>query len=192
MEKENERLPIQSLGDRMKSYEKSTAKLDYLDKTIPYVFRCDGHSFSKFTSKLQQPFDMRFVIAMILTTYDTMCMYGANTGYTQSDEITITYFPKYNKDKNEYADLDFNGRIQKLVSLIASYVSVRFNYHLEKLVNEKTYFIELRNIDSETDLQNINFGTAHFDCRCIQFPNVTEVYNHMLCNHHIINYLFRN
>lgn len=168
-----------SLGDRMKAYEKVHDV--FLDKTKPYIIRLDGHSFSKFTGSLQQPWDFRFMTAMFLTTYDLVTEFTAATGYTQSDEITLVFVPKPNADTGEYPVLPFNGKIQKLVSLTAGFASVRFNFHLIKLFADPTYFAEHR--DEEIvlkSLDKINNSRAHFDSRCFQMPSVEEVFNCIL------------
>jgi tRNA(His) guanylyltransferase len=169
------------LGDRMKAYEKVHDV--FLDKTKPYIIRLDGHSFSKFTGSLQQPWDFRFMTAMFLTTYDLLTEFTAATGYTQSDEITLVFVPKPNADTGEYPILPFNGKIQKLVSLTAGFASVRFNFHLIKLFADHTYYGEMRNLNLErplASLEKINSSRAHFDSRCFQMPSVEEVFNCIL------------
>lgn len=112
-----------SLGDRMKYYENQFET--QINKKDPHVIRLDGHSFSKFTSSLQQPWDLRFLTAMSLTTADLVLKFQATTGYTQSDEITLTFFSLPNNESGEYPILPFSGRIQKLTSLCAGYASAR-------------------------------------------------------------------
>ncbi len=170
-----------SLGDRMKAYEK--VRDVFLDKTKPYIIRLDGHSFSKFTGSLQQPWDFRFMTAMVLTTYDLVTEFAAVTGYTQSDEITLVFIPRPNADTGEYPVLPFNGKIQKLVSLTAGFGSGRFNYHLIKLFADHTYRADMRNVDLErplSSLEKINASKAHFDSRCFQLPSIEEVFNCIL------------
>lgn len=170
-----------TLGDRMKDYEKSHDQ--FLDKTKPYVIRLDGHAFSKFTGTLQQPYDLRFMLAMIMTTYDLLTEFTATTGYTQSDEITLTFFPKPMADSTEYPILPYKGKIQKLVSLTAGFASSRFNYHLIKLFNDPTYLQDMRNLPTEKPLKSldkINASKAYFDSRCFQMPSVDEVSNCIL------------
>jgi len=181
------KLVAKTLGDRMKYYENQCEK--YVNKKDPYVIRLDGHSFSKFTSSLQQPWDLRFVTAMSLTTADLVLKFQATTGYTQSDEITLTFFSFPNVDSGEYPVLPFSGRIQKLTSLCAGYASARFNFHLHSLTLEPTYrsnynSFPIRKYDDEKlsmkALDKISSFQAHFDARCIQFPNSDEVANCIL------------
>lgn len=171
----------QSLGDRMKAYERVYHQ--FLDNTKPYIIRLDGHCFSKFTSSLQQPWDFRFMLAMVLTTYDLLAEFTATTGYTQSDEITLTFFPRPHAETGVYPVLPFNGQIQKLVSLTAGVASARFNYHLLKLFSDPTYYANMRNLDLEKPLKSmdkVEDCRAHFDSRCFQLPSVEEVYNCVL------------
>jgi tRNA(His) guanylyltransferase len=174
----------QSLGDRMKAYERLNDV--FLDKTKPYIIRLDGHSFSKFTGSLQQPWDFRFMAAMVMTTFDLVSEFTATTGYTQSDEITLTFFPKPNADSGEYPALPYNGKIQKIVSLTAGFASARFNFHLVKLFADPTYWYcaaETRDLNKEEPLKamdKINASRAHFDSRCFQMPSTEEVFNCVL------------
>lgn len=171
----------ETLGDRMKKYESLTQIK--LENDKPYIIRLDGHSFSKFTKSLQQPWDLRFMLAMTLTTYDLITTFGATTGYTQSDEITLTFFPAIVESTNTFAVLPFNGKVQKLVSLTAGYASTRFNFHLAKLFNDQTYFEEMRSLDQEKPIKSIdkvNNCIAHFDSRCFQLPTTEEVFNCIL------------
>ena len=45
------------LATRMKAYEKASE--GYLDRTLPYIMRLDGHCFSKFTKGFKKPYDVR-------------------------------------------------------------------------------------------------------------------------------------
>jgi len=173
----------QSLGDRMKNYEKVTQLT--LDNTKPYMIRLDGRSFSKFTASLQQPYDLRFVIAMTLTAEDLMNEFHATTAYVQSDEISLTFFPEPHKETGVYPVLPFNGKIQKLVSVSAGYASVRFNYHLITLFIDPAYHSEMRILETESVLDpraigKIKSSYAHFDSRCFQLPSDEEVFNCIL------------
>lgn len=117
-----------SLGDRMKQYELDAISISNIPSNKSYIVRLDGHSFSKFTLPLKKPFDIIFIKAMALTVQDLLEKFHANTGYTHSDEITLIF----NKVESEQSTHLFNGRASKLLSLMASYCSVRFNYHLKE------------------------------------------------------------
>ena len=70
----------------------------------------------------------------------------------------------------------FNGRVQKIISVVASYCSVRFNYHLAKLVNET------HEIYDSNFIELINAHEQIFDARIINFPeeNIHEILNHQI------------
>lgn len=146
-----------SLGDRMKLYEKIT---DYKIPSSEYmIVRIDGHCFSKFTKKMNKPFDDNFSYAMIETTKKLLQEFNAITGYTQSDEITLIFTP-INVNQINYHT--FNGRIQKIVSLIASYTSICFNNILKEIT------------------KNENMTFAYFDARVFSVKTQQEVYNAIL------------
>ena len=145
-----------TIGDRMKNYEMSTDQS--LHPGYPVIIRVDGHSFSKFTAGFDKPFDAQLHEVMRRTSEDLLKHYNdATTAYTQSDEITLI-FPK--------GTLAFNGRVQKLTSLTAGYVSTRFNHHLVEIFGEK--------------LMPHKRGVAHFDARIFCLPTAEEVFNNLL------------
>ena len=109
----------QTLGDRMKSYEAVYELKVPRDK--PFLVRLDGRSFSKFTKGMKKPFDSDFRQAMINTAKHLLKESQAKIAYTQSDEITLLFYTPYNQ--SSYL---FNGRIQKLSSILASTATVYF------------------------------------------------------------------
>lgn len=70
----------------------------------------------------------------------------------------------------------FNGRIQKILSLVSSYCSVRFNYHLVKLIEhiKESYDIKF--------VETIEYMSAIFDGRILIFQ---EANKHEIINHQI-------
>ena len=179
------------LGDRMKYYEKHTE--EFVSDELPYIVRLDGHSFSKFTKGLCNPFDVRFNEAMNRTSKDVLLHFGEiDTVYVQSDEITLFVFPKLKKMRKlgeaasttdnkeeevaaEYNDYPFNGRIQKLVTIYASYVTARFNYHMSKLAlidSNNSYKNTRDNIDDE-DTIVVHYKSGN--TVCMYQPNVMDI-----------------
>lgn len=95
------------------------------------VLRIDGKGFSRLTAPLRKdgPFNAEFTQAMIATMRDLMVQVdGAVLGYTQSDEITIVIKP-VNPEKTG-ATLWFGGKVQKMVSLAASYTGLLFQKYM--------------------------------------------------------------
>jgi tRNA(His) 5'-end guanylyltransferase len=82
---------------------------------------------------------------------------NAKIGYTQSDEISLVlYSDNYNSQTY------FNGKIQKLVSVIASITTAKFNELKPKYLPEKANRL------------------AYFDCRAWQSPTLEESANNIL------------
>ena len=79
-----------SLGDRMKEYERtSDAKLV---RRLPMIVRLDGKAFHSWTKKTGcvRPFDHTFIDMMAgLAQYLCENIGGAELAYGQSDEISI-------------------------------------------------------------------------------------------------------
>jgi len=150
------------IGERMKVYEKGLESS--LNNTLPFIVRLDGHRFSKFTKGFKKPFDERIYTAMIRTTADLLRDFSPTLAYTQSDEITLVFMPQLDENNN-FKNYIFNGRVQKIVSLLAGFTSSRFTYHL----SHQTYDVE-----SEQNLID-KISMAYFDGRIFNLPDESEV-----------------
>ena len=153
-----------SLGDRLKKYEGlSTSR--QLMPNCPVYARIDGRAFHTLCKGLKKPYSMAFI-----QTMQEVCKYlveetGAALGYVQSDEISLGW--------TDYSKAPFEGRIQKLESVLASMASAKFVQYIEA---------------SKSGGLHINDGVdrlwhstqAHipsFDCRVFNVPNETELAN---------------
>ena len=146
-----------SLGDRMKSYEfPSTSRKAF--KGQPMVVRLDGKSFHNFTKGLKRPYDERLSKLMVATTMALVDRFQAKVGYTQSDEISLVW----NIECDSSAEFPFDGRFQKMESLLASYATAFFNKKLAEFLPEK-----------EDELPT-------FDARAFVVPNLMEAYHALL------------
>ena len=167
---------MDTLGDRMKQYEKE--QLQFISPNEPYIVRLDGNSFSKFTKKMKKPFDDNFMKAMCLTASDILTKFHPSTVYTHSDEITVIFPPALSEEELKNGDKKthiFNGKHSKIISLIASYCSIRFNHHLIKIMNEHKDDYPKEYIDLINDEQQI------FDARILTFGDKPhEIVNHQI------------
>lgn len=183
----------EKLGDRMKKFESMVDNQIMIKPCESFIIRLDGRSFSKFTKKFHKPFDIVFVKAMGLTTLDLIKQFEAQTGYTHSDEITLIFNSKSSEDEYlEYLEKQsknlltkddkdlpihmFNGRIQKILSLVSSYCSVRFNYHLIKLIEPIKESYDTKFVET---IESMN---AMFDGRILIFQESAkyEILNHQI------------
>lgn len=144
------------LGDRMKAYEAREAQRRLMP-LLPIVARLDGRGFSRWTQGLARPYDERLSRVMIETTRQLVAELGARTGYTQSDEISLVF---YNPDPK--SPPIFEGRVQKLVSVLAALATA----HFAQLVRE--------HLPERAD------RLAHFDCRVWNVPTIEEAANALL------------
>lgn len=105
---------------------------DEYERTLPaerpYVIRLDGVAFRSYTAGMKKPFDARLTRAMQLTTRDLMERCAARTGYCQSDEITLVFAPEATP-----LQIIYGGRVQKMVSVMASWAAARFNHHIGRM-----------------------------------------------------------
>lgn len=147
-----------SIGDRMKAYETpSTSRIAF--KGQPLIARLDGKSFHTFTKGLKRPYDERLSSLMVDLTAQLVDRFGANIGYTQSDEITLAWYTT----PDSAVDYPFNGRFQKLESVLAGYASAYFSAQLQTdRIPEKKGHVEC------------------FDCRAFVVPSLLEAYHSFL------------
>ena len=113
------------LGDRIKARELPFSSYRTCDGD-PVLIRLDGKAFHTLTRGLDRPFDTGFVSAMDDTAWDLVNYTNARLGFVQSDEISLLL---YNDNPN--GQIFFNGRIQKLCSILASYAAIRFYNNLK-------------------------------------------------------------
>jgi len=117
----------------------------------PLIVRLDGKNFHNLASRcgLTKPFDERFHLAMVGTAGDLMTETGLNISlvHTASDEISLLFLRN--------AHLPFNGRIEKILSILPSYASSSLQ-------------ARLRNIFSYQ-------GLISFDARIVKVHTLREV-----------------
>lgn len=144
------------LGDYLKSeYEKPETERRF-PRQAPIYVRLDGRAFSNFTRRLQaeKPFDGSLTWKMIGLARHLVVRTGARIAYTQSDEISlILYEPDLSKT------LFFDGRVQKLTSVLAGMASGCFNRMFSP---------------DEVHRASIDQMPPVFDCRAFSVPNREE------------------
>jgi len=147
---------VGEFGDRIKDYERQEAGRRFLP-LLPVCARIDGKGFSKFSRGLDRPYDSRMSELMCQTmTYLTQET-QACIGYTQSDEISLVWYSADAKSQ-----IFFDGRIQKMVSVLASMTTAFFNANIPELIPSKEGIM------------------AMFDCRVWQVPTLKEAANTIL------------
>lgn len=142
-----------ALGDRMKMYEGAEAGRKFMP-LLPIVARLDGRGFSRFTKGMERPFDQRMSDAMVAVTRHLVEETNAVMGYTQSDEITLAWYSDSLKSQTW-----FNGRIQKMVSLLGAEVTLAF---YEQILRTMPEYLKRR---------------PRFDARVWQLPTLEEAAN---------------
>jgi tRNA(His) 5'-end guanylyltransferase len=145
-----------TFGDRMKTFEGKEAGRRLLP-LLPIMARLDGKSFHSFCRGLKRPFDENFKKLMVATTKYLVTETGAVAGYRQSDEITLCWY-----SESYESQVFFDGRIQKMTSILAAMATAYFNKHLAEFLPEKTHLMPL------------------FDCRVWNVPTLEEAANTFL------------
>lgn len=144
---------IDNIGDKIKTFEKIESARK-ANPDLPICIRLDGRSFHSFTKGMKRPFDERLSNLMIETTKVLVEETGALIGYTQSDEISLIL--ALNKDST--SQFIFDGKFQKLNSVLSGIASGYFCKHLIEKIPEKKDFLPV------------------FDCRCFQVPSLYDAY----------------
>lgn len=163
-----------TLGDRMKAYE--TQYRQFLPRDRPFVVRLDGRCFSKLTSGLHRPYDAVFAEIMYLVASDLLVEFTPRTVYTQSDEISLLFYPKLDDDGQLVVNSEpvFGGRIDKIVSVMAAYATARFHYH-----------VHVRVQPDHRGAAKLLSGQACFDGRVFAVDDALEVAAYIVwrCGH---------
>jgi tRNA(His) 5'-end guanylyltransferase len=148
-------IPVSSdtLGDRMKALE-SVEGGRKAHKGMPLIARLDGRAFHTFTHGLKRPFDENLTQLMQETTRHLVDTTNALIGYTQSDEITLVWYLSA-ESTSQYL---FDGRYQKMCSILSAIATAFFNKNLEKYLPSKKDALPL------------------FDARVWQVPTLHEAY----------------
>lgn len=140
-----------ALGDRCKAFEMAEAGRKAM-LGLPLLARLDGRAFHSFTRGLKRPHDPDFVTCMLETTKALVEEFRPRVGYTQSDEITLAWLEP-SGGRSQYP---FDGRFQKMTSVLAGYASAVF----ARLV--------LRYLPAKAD------AVPCFDCRVWQVPTIDD------------------
>lgn len=90
---------------------------------MPLLVRLDGRAFHTYTRGMRRPYDERLSRCMIETTKALVKDSQARVGYTQSDEITLLFWADPAFPSSEFP---FDGRFQKLTSVLAGLASAQF------------------------------------------------------------------
>ena len=162
------------LGTRMKTYYEDRFRYKLLRRSYTVV-RIDGKGFSKYTKGLERPFD-NFLIADMNEAAKYVCANVQNVkcAYVQSDEMSflLTDFDDLN------TQMYFDGNIQKIVSVMSSYATSKFNLERFKRVFRRDDHLreQFSPINVMTYLDNTKL--AQFDARVFQLPNRIETINY--------------
>jgi tRNA(His) guanylyltransferase len=126
---------FEALGNRHKEFEKRETFRSVMPG-VPTVVRLDGRSFHRFCAKLTRPYDVRLSVSMQETMKYLVAETHAAVGYTQSDEITLV-FPNQDSRKK----MLFDGKIQKLCSVLAAMATAKFNREICERIPEKAHLL---------------------------------------------------
>ena len=157
-----------TLGNRQKSYEElSTSRR--LMPNCPIYARIDGRAFHTFCRGLKKPYSKAFIQAMQDTCKYLVKETTALLGYVQSDEISLGW--------TDSQHCPFDGRVQKLESVLASMASAEFVY---KILRGMFSGEAADEYDLDTMLAKVDKVRPCFDCRVFNVPSMEELANAFL------------
>lgn len=130
-----------------------------------YIVRLDGNKFSTFTKQFNKPFDIRFIMAMKNTQIDMHKKFNPLLTYTHSDEVSLVFDKTHNENQVHF----FNGRVEKITTLLASYCSIRFAFHMSKYegidkTHEQIFDARVLIINDDYELANYFVWRSIRDC----------------------------
>jgi tRNA(His) guanylyltransferase len=110
-----------SLGDRMKDYERSARSV--LPRRMPVILRVDGKAFHTVTKGCVRPFD-EHLMGLMNEVAVRLCeeAQGAVLAFVQSDEVSVLLH-NYRRLNSEAW---FDNEVQKLVSVAAAIAAATF------------------------------------------------------------------
>lgn len=150
-----------SLGDRMKSFEGVEAKRRFT-QGLPVMVRLDGRSFHTFTKGMARPFYEPMSRCMIETARYLVQESHAAFAYTQSDEITLGFWARPSEGTQAAPQIIFDGRVQKLCSVLAAMATAKFNQLALEHLPEHAHKLPV------------------FDARAFEMPSLEEMANCVL------------
>ena len=152
-----------NFGDRMKAYERQETGRRFMT-SLPVYARIDGRSFNKFKKGMDRPFDIKMSAVILATTKYLVEQTHAYIGYTQSDEISLCWFTE-----SPDSQIFFDGKIQKMVSVLAGMASTSFFMNYLNLFSKSSddYYINSQKLPC-------------FDARVFQLPSKMECANAFL------------
>ena len=136
------------------------------------IVRLDGRNFSKLTRKILKlkPFDVNMRDSMVYTVMHLMEHSGFNiqSGFTQSDEISLVLDPRE-------IHQTFNGKIRKILSLLAAQASVTFTFVMRAYGIFDARVIQLPTKETVNDY--FKWRKSDSETNCIN----------QLCYYHLVN-----
>lgn len=180
-------MAFDTLGDRMKGqYENRTRYM--LPRRTYTIVRVDGKAFHSYTRQCDKPFDKAITAAMDSVAELLCCeMQGSRLAYVQSDEISVLL--------TDFATVSteawFDGNVQKIVSVAASYASMVFNssivaagyppaavfdarvFTIPDPIEVENYFIWRQQDATRNSIQSV--AQAHFSHKSMHGLNTSQL-----------------
>lgn len=116
---------FKQLGDAYKAREADLRELTVIPRDENFSIRVDGRAFHTFTKGCIRPFDGNLIAAMDSAASAVLQNMHGWFAYVQSDEITFAFKSGLSETNPNY-EHPFGGRVDKLLTIVASLTSVAF------------------------------------------------------------------
>lgn len=117
--------------------EKYRSKEFTANAKTPFVVRVDGVGFHRLPGFYEKPRDLRIHAALLVAAYQVITRYGFFGAYIVSDEANFIVL----------SNPPYNGRVEKLLSIISSIVSSKMSLILRHQVLFDAKVIELKDLN---------------------------------------------
>ena len=155
------------LSQKIRSFESSYNQ--HLAANKPWILRLDGSSFKNYTSHFQKPFDKRFTDSLVGTSAYLLERTNARLAFCQSDEISLVFAATeainpdpFSQNSRMAIPILFNGRCQKIASVMSGMASVKFNQLMQAADWSNA---------SQQAVQKVFHELAFFDARAFSVPD---------------------
>ncbi len=150
----------------------TTSKLNSRHHTL---FKIELNNIEKIFKKLNlsYPYDEKFTKLFINTAVDCFNQHNFYFGHVGFNEITY-YLKPINKEQDDSGfELDYNGKIQKMLSLITSRIQSKFINNLFKITENDVIF----EIDPcfETKIWQLNYYDEIINYFCEKINTITKI-----------------
>ncbi len=151
-----------------------------------FVIKLNIDDYEQIKTNLIKPFDKNFAKAMCMVSNDLINKFGCVTSYNFNDEINLIFNKECTHEEYQINQVSLThmkkGISEKIAQVISTYCSVKFNYHLSKIILE--LISESDGPDdilySEEFLEKIQNFEFTFSISVYEFDDTSKIYSYIV------------